>query len=119
MTKRATETFLEALPNMEDRMSFKAFTIRKFADDESGAKMDAFVDVVQTSIVMHMGEIDATVVEKYNFDTSVERCEEEVVLWLHARHKADAHHDEEMKREEEAEEETHSVDAEHSNSDEE
>lgn len=104
MTKRATETFLDALPNMEDRMSFKAFTIKKFADDESGEKMDAFVDVVQSSIVMHIGQIDVDVVKRYDFDMSVERGDEEVVMWLHARHKADAEEEEQMESEEHADE---------------
>lgn len=101
MTKKATVTFLDALKDMEARMSFKAFTVKRFEDDTDWAKMDAFMDLLQSAIVMHMGEIDADVVKRYNMDCSVEHVEDEAILWIHGRHKEDLEHAEQPAKDEE------------------
>jgi hypothetical protein len=96
MSKMATRTFLDALPEMTDRMSFKAFTVKKFDEDEDGAKMNSFMDILQTSIIVHMGELDPDCVQRYNFDTSIESDNEYSVLWIHARGKHEKYHSEEV-----------------------
>lgn len=109
MAGEATRTFIDAMKDMEDRMSFKAFTIRKFADDEDGKKMDAFIDLLQAAIVMHIEKIDKEISKHYNLDTSTEKLDDEVVVWLHARNKSDEHHSDEVQIEKEPEHPTTEV----------
>lgn len=101
LTKQATETFLDALKDMQHRMSFKAFTVKRFEDDTDWEKMDAFMDLLQSAIVMALGQIDPESVKKYNMDCSVEHVGDEAILWMHGRHKEDLEHAEQPAKEDE------------------
>lgn len=89
--KTAMDTFVNALPDMKERMSFKAFTIRAFEGEDAKEKMDSVVDVLQTGLVMAIGE-RTDLMKQYNLDCSVQTEETETVLWLHARHTEDKDH---------------------------
>ena len=99
MCKTAMDTFVGALPDMKERMSFKAFTIKAFEGEEAKEKMDSVCDLLQTGLVMAIQD-QKELLEVYNFDVSIQAEEVETVLWLHARHKADEKHDDSVEPEE-------------------
>jgi DNA polymerase/3'-5' exonuclease PolX len=84
MLDKATEAadmFLNALADMEERMSFKVFTI---GGGLTRDQRNTILDLLMTQIAMRIKEVAPQVMEEKTITSSVEEGETEFVMWLHA-----------------------------------
>ena len=83
MVKDAVKIFAEALPGMDEHMSFKAFTlpVRENVDE-----MKMMVDVLMTALAIEIKEQLNEKLEEIGFGSSVEKDDcGDVKIWLHAK----------------------------------
>jgi hypothetical protein len=81
MADQATDTFLEACKTMNDRLSFKAFTIGGALTKE---QKNSLLDVIMTQIAIRLKAVAPHLMEEINITCSVESGDEDFVLWVHA-----------------------------------
>lgn len=87
MCEEVCDKFVEGLSKCDGYMEFKAFTIRKFEDDEEGKKMTHWVDVFNVGF---MGSLDHRIdlsSTEYDMDMTEEDVGDSVEIWYHARKK--------------------------------
>jgi hypothetical protein len=82
----AADTFLNAIADMEERLSFKAFTLGGALTRE---QKNSLLDLLMTQIAIRIKEMGPEVMEEKNITSSVDEGDELVeaqdfVLWLHA-----------------------------------
>jgi len=77
----AADTFLNAIADMQERLSFKAFTI---GGGLSREQKNSLLDLLMTQIAIRIKEMGPEVMEEKTITSSVEEGEEDFVLWLHA-----------------------------------
>jgi hypothetical protein len=81
LANRATDTFIEAIPTMQERMSFKAFSIGGGLTDD---QKNSLLDVIMTQTAIRIKEKAPELMEQKTITSSVETGPEEFVMWLHA-----------------------------------
>jgi hypothetical protein len=83
MVKNAVEIFVEALSGMDERMSFKAFTLPK-REVEDEVKM--LVDVLMTAIAIEVKEQMGDKLDKIAVNCSTDVDDEgNSIVWIHAK----------------------------------
>lgn len=83
MVKNAVKIFVDALPGMDEHMSFKSFTIPA---RESEEEMQSILDVLMTAIAIELKEQLGDDLEKYGFKANTEKDDAgDVKIWLHAK----------------------------------
>ena len=78
----AADTFLNAVADMQEHMSFKAFTIGGGLTRE---QKNSLLDLIMTQVAIRIKEVGPEVMEEKTITSSVEEGEEEFVMWLHAK----------------------------------
>lgn len=81
MANKVADTFIEAIPKMDDRLSFKAFTI---GGDMSKEQKNAILDIVMVQITARLKEKAPELLEEKTITGATENTETEMVFWLHA-----------------------------------
>lgn len=82
----AADTFLNAIADMQERLSFKAFTLGGALTRE---QKNSLLDLLMTQIAIRIKEMGPEVMEEKTITSSVDEGDELVegqdfVLWLHA-----------------------------------
>ena len=80
----AADTFLNAIADMQERLSFKAFTLGGGLTRE---QKNSLLDLLMTQIAIRIKEMGPEVMEEKTITSSVDEGSEEnddFVLWLHA-----------------------------------
>ena len=77
----AADTFLNAIADMEERLSFKAFTIGGAMTKE---QKNAILDILMTQMAIRVKEMAPTIMNEKTITSSVEDGENEMVMWMHA-----------------------------------
>ena len=78
----AADTFLNAVADMSEQMSFKAFTI---GGEMTREQKNFLLDLLMTQICIRIKEVAPTLVDEKTITSSVEEGEVDYVLWLHAK----------------------------------
>lgn len=76
----AVKVFVDALPGMKEKMSFKAFTLGEM--EKSTA--EGLTDLILTQTAIHLKEIVGDKLDKIKFECSTSMEDEKVVIWYHA-----------------------------------
>ena len=78
----AADTFINAVADMVEQMSFKAFTITGEFNRE---QRNYLLDMLMTQIALRIKEMAPEMMEEKTITSSVEEGETEFVMWLHAK----------------------------------
>jgi carbonic anhydrase len=80
----AVAVFVDALPKMTERMSFKAFDIDDIGEEEA----KNFADIILTQFAIRLKEVVPDTLEKYTYNGSIVTTEQNTTqVWFHAENK--------------------------------
>jgi len=81
---KAVGVFIDALPKMKEKMSFKAFDIADMSEDEARN----LSDIVLTQFAIQLKEVVPETLELYTYNGTIVRTDKDVTeIWFHAENK--------------------------------
>jgi hypothetical protein len=88
LVKQATTTLLDALQKTDLGLKFKAFTLKKFEGEHAEQQMGCLTDTIGAGIVMYLGQMDKTIVEKWSIELSNTINDDgDTEIWLYSKQK--------------------------------
>lgn len=81
---KAVGVFIDALPKMKEKMSFRAFDIADMTEDEA----KNLADIVLTQFAIQLKEVVPETLEVYTYNGTIVRTDKDTTeIWFHAENK--------------------------------
>lgn len=81
---KAVGVFIDALPNMKEKMSFKAFDIADMSEEEA----KNLADIVLTQFAIQLKEVVPETLDVYTYNGAIVRTDKDTTeIWFHAENK--------------------------------